>query len=61
MLKAKLTLRLAATNNVWFEVVLTPTASVAVTETRKEPEAVKMCVMGFPVELLLSPKFQLKL
>jgi hypothetical protein len=57
----KLTLRLAATVTVWFEVVLTPTASVVVTETRKEPAAVKMCVVGFSVELLLSPKFQLKL
>jgi len=37
-LKVRLAPRLATTFTVWVEVVLTPSASVAVTETRKEPE-----------------------
>ena len=39
-LKVRLAPRLATTFTVWVEVVFTPSASVAVTETMKKPELV---------------------
>jgi hypothetical protein len=57
----KLTVRALAILMVWLDVAIAPLESVTVTTTVNDPDVVYVCDAGLTVDVLPSPKFQLKL